>query len=92
MLLFGLRRISASEVGFCHAPREEGRKTELRPDLGWHTAPPAVRRLFANIADGNRPGFTHTSWDKIAWSAESREVTSTPAVCRDLAILSPIAL
>jgi hypothetical protein len=53
MLMFGLRRISASEVGFCHAPREEGRKTELRPDLGWHTAPPAVRRLFANIADGS---------------------------------------
>jgi hypothetical protein len=54
MLLFGLRRIWASEVGFCHAPREEGRKTELRPDLGWHTAPPAVRRLFlANIADGS---------------------------------------
>jgi hypothetical protein len=54
MLMFGLRRISASEVGFCHAPREEGRKTELRPDLGWHTAPPAVRRLFlANNADGS---------------------------------------
>ena len=40
MLLFGLRRISASEVGFCHAPQEEGRKTKLRPDLGARTAPP----------------------------------------------------
>ena len=54
MLLFGLRRISASEVGFCHAPREEGRKTKLRPDLGWRTVPPAARRLFlANMADGS---------------------------------------
>ena len=29
-------------------------RLSLRPDLGWHTAPPAARRLFlANIADGS---------------------------------------
>jgi hypothetical protein len=65
----------------------------LRPDLGWHTAP--RRRLFlASIADGS---FSTGRVLRIRRGAkllvllDSREVTSTSAVYRDLAILSAIA-